>query len=107
MDMFKINNQIWGIKYVPWYSDKLMRSDGSRTVGMTDGLSNTVYLADNLDDDFLEDVLCHELCHCVCFSYNIIMPIEEEERLCNFMRDHGREVIYLLDSILVKLNIAV
>lgn len=101
--MFKINGLFWRIKYVPWYSNKLMRSDGSRTVGMTDGNTNTVYLADNLDADFLEDVLCHELCHCVCFSYNINIPIDEEERLCNFMKDHGREVIYLLDDLLQKM----
>lgn len=82
----------------------LRRSDGSITLGVTDWNRKTVYLSDELYGDKLEHVLCHELCHCVCFSWNIIIPIDVEEWLCNYMADHGKEIIYLLDSLLYEIK---
>lgn len=53
----------------------------------------------------LDRVLCHELTHAVCMTYNLYMPIETEEKLCNFMSDHGKEIIYLLDDLLENILI--
>ena len=75
---FYINNIKWKIKFVSINNSVLTRSDGSRTVGMTDWNTCTVYLANNLTGKFLERVLCHELCHCICFSYNIKMDIDQD-----------------------------
>lgn len=97
---FYINGIFWKIKFVPFNSINLKRSDGAIAPGVTDWNSKCVYLSDTLHDDFLERVICHELTHCICFSWNISIPIETEEWLCNFMADHGKEVIYLLNDLL-------
>lgn len=102
MEDFYINGIRWNIKYVDNNSSMLLRSDGSRTVGMTDWNTCTVYLAKGLRGRFLERVLCHELCHCICFSYNIKMDIEQEEFLADWISLYGREVIELLDDLLDK-----
>ena len=98
--MFIINDIVWQIEYVPPNSRHLMRSDGVYTLGVTDWNDRMVYINNRLTGDKLEHVICHELCHCVCFSYEIHMSIELEEWLCNFMADHGKEIIYILDEIL-------
>lgn len=102
--MFEINGILWNVVYVPPNSRHLIRSDGSRTLGVTDWNSKCIYIADNLNDEKLEHVLCHELCHTVCFTYGIHMDIGLEEWLCNFMADHGKEIIYILDSILYSMQ---
>ena len=106
--VFFINGNLWKLSFVPIYSEKLRRSDGSYTLGVTDGNLNTVFIADNLSKEKEETVLCHELCHCICFQYNIYLPIESEEWLCNFVAEHGKEIIYLLDDLLssIAINIA-
>lgn len=98
--MFEINGVQWDIVFVPPNSPNLRRSDGSITFGVTDWNDKCVYLSRVIHGSFLERVLCHELTHCVCFAWNISIPIETEEWLCNFMADHGKEVIYLLDDLL-------
>lgn len=98
--MFTINGIVWNIVFVPPNSQNLQRSDGSITCGVSDWNDLCIYLSSALRGDFLERVLCHELTHCVCFSWNISIPIQTEEWLCNFMSDHGKEVIYLLDDLL-------
>lgn len=100
MDDFIINGINWKIRYVDLDSPMLSRSDGSKTVGMTDWNTCTVYLANKLRGRYLERVLCHELCHCICFSYNIKMNIEQEEFLADWISLYGRQVIDLLDDIL-------
>jgi hypothetical protein len=102
--MFIINNVKWKLNFVPLYSEDLMRSDGTYTFGMCDGNTNTISIANGLDAEFTERILCHELTHAVCFSYEIFMPIDLEEKLCNFMSNHGREIIDLLDYLLSILN---
>lgn len=102
MDEFVINGIRWHIEYVSIDNSKLIRSDGSRTVGMTDWNTCTVYLASKLQGRYKERVLCHELCHCICFSYGIKMSIRQEEFLANWVSLYGREVIELLDDLLYK-----
>lgn len=101
--MFIINNVKWKLNFVPLYSEDLMRSDGTYTFGMCDGNTNTISIANGLDAEFTERILCHELTHAICFSWDISIPIETEEWLCNFMSDHGKEIIYLLDDLLNNL----
>lgn len=98
--MFEINGNIWELRFVKTNSNQLMRSDGSQTLGVTDNNVKCVFIADNLSDEMTERVLCHELTHCICFEYDISIPIDTEEWLCNFMSDHGKEIIYLLDDLL-------
>ena len=57
MDEFVINGIRWHIEYVSIDNSKLIRSDGSRTVGMTDWNTCTVYLANKSKGRFKEKVL--------------------------------------------------
>lgn len=97
---FTVNGIKWKIKYVNPFSDDLRRSDGSLTVGMTDWEKRSVFLSNRLTGAFLRKVLAHELCHAFCFSYNITMSIDEEERLADFVASYGTELIYLLDDLM-------
>ena len=52
-----INNIDWLIMFVQSGSPFLTRSDGSVTLGMTDGRTKTIYLDDNLRGLMLDRVL--------------------------------------------------
>ena len=101
---FTINGVKWGVQFVRVADSRLLRSDGAYTLGVTDWNTKKIYLSDSLYGDLLEHVLCHELTHAVCFSYGIYIPIETEEWLCNYMADHGKEIIYLLDELLQNMT---
>lgn len=98
--MFIINGIEWEIVFTSAYSTDLMRSDGSITVGMTDFNTKCVYLSNALKGVFLRKVLAHELCHCFCFSYDISMPIEQEEFMADWISTYGTELVYLLDDLM-------
>lgn len=78
----------------------LKRSDGSVTIGMTDGNTRTVYVADILTGRLLDKVIAHELTHCFMFSYNIEIDIDQEEFIADFIATYGRNLVYLLDDIM-------
>lgn len=101
--MFKINNKTWEIAKISRQNPMLMRSDGSRTVGMTDRDTKRIYLADDLRGKFLDRVLCHELCHAFCLSYNVYMDIDTEEIVADFLATYGREVFEIADRLLIEL----
>lgn len=98
--MFIINGIEWEIVFTSPYSDSLRRSDDSKTVGMTDFNTKCVYLSNLLKGAFLRKVLAHELCHCFCFSYDISMPIEQEEFMADWISTYGTELVYLLDDLM-------
>lgn len=96
---FYINDELWHVQYENPSSELLRRSDGVYTLGVTDRMANTIYLSNCLSDTMFDRVLSHELTHAVCMTYGISLPIETEERLCNFISDHAREIISLTDLI--------
>ena len=98
--LFNVHGNIWKIQFVNPNSKELLRSDGSSTFGVTDNSVKKIFIADNLSDEMTERVICHEITHVICFENNISIPLETEEWLCNFMADHGKEIIYLLDDLL-------
>lgn len=98
--MFIISNSEWNLALAEPHSDMLKRSDGSYTLGVTDNNLKTIFISNQLNDYMLERVLCHEITHAMCFERSIEIPIEIEEKLCNFMSDYGREIIEILDEIL-------
>lgn len=101
---FEINGIQWKIEFVQPGSACLTRSDGSVTVGVTDLKRNTISLSKRLRGAFLRRVLAHELCHAFCMSYDVYMPIEEEERLANWISLYGTELVYLLDDLMSVLK---
>ena len=97
---FRINNIEWQIVFVNPFSDDLRRSDKTLTLGVTDMPKRSVFLSNALTGALLRKVLAHELCHCFCFSYNIHIPIEQEEFLADWVATYGTELIYLLDDLM-------
>lgn len=98
--MFNCNGIVWEIYFVNAGSRYLIRNDGSKTIGMTNGLTHTIYIANNLKGRLLETVLAHELCHAVIFSYDIELDAELEEWVAQFVATYGREVVEILESLL-------
>jgi hypothetical protein len=94
---FELNSIQWQIVWVDNKSLLLSRTDGSMSVGVTDMNTHCIYLAKSLYGAFLRKVIIHELCHCVCMSYNIYMPIEQEEMLCDFVATYGDQVFEIVD----------
>ena len=102
--MFEINGIQWDIVWVNPNSDNLRRSDGSITVAVTDWNDKCVYMSNMLHGGFLRRVMAHELVHCFCLSRNIYMPIQEEERLADWVSLHGADLVYLLDDLMKTLE---
>lgn len=102
--MFIINNIIWKIVFVPQDNDKLMRSDGSISLAVTDFNDRVVYISDRVKNGYLRKVMAHELCHCFCFSYNLYMPIQQEEYLADWVSVYGTDLICLLDNLMATLT---
>ena len=51
--------------------------------------------------------MAHELTHCFCFSYDIVLDIDEEERMADFIATYGEELIFLLDDVMRSIRYAV
>lgn len=94
--MFNINSIDWYIKY----RSNIYRSDGSETIGMTDGREHIIYLHPMLRGGMFEKVLCHELVHAFMFSYDIQIDLDTEEFIADFFSVYGKDMIYLLDDLL-------
>lgn len=101
---FEINGVKWNIVFVSSCSDRLKRSDGSKTVGVAFLDETTIYLSNRLRGAFLRRVTAHELVHAFCLSYSIFMNIDEEERLADWVATYGTELVYLLDNLMAILK---
>lgn len=96
----RINNNLWRIVFTYPQNPNLQMSDGSRVLGVCDNNIKTIFIADNQTDYKTEHIVCHEVTHAICFEYDIRLDYETEECLCNFMADHIRETVEILDTIL-------
>ena len=101
---FTINGIEWNIRFVHPMSKDLLRSDFSRTVGVTDFPKRTVFLSNMLHGAFLRKVIAHELVHCFMMSYSIHIPIEEEEFIADWVSLYGTDLVYLLDDLMQTLK---
>lgn len=99
-----INNIFWRIESAPAFSPVLRRSNGTYTIGMTDGARHVIYIASHLRGALLDRVMAHELVHAFMFSYNINIDIEQEEFMADWVSLYGRDLIYLLDEIMLKVK---
>ncbi len=101
---FRINGVEWSIVLVPPDSDCLRRSDGSFTVGVSDKSMGCICLSDRLSGAFRRKVLIHEICHTICMSYDIHIPLEQEEFICDFVATYGDEIFGIVDRMLLILE---
>ncbi len=101
--MFKINDIIWNVIFTN-DNDKLMRSDGTISLAVTDWNDKTIYISFIPKEAYLRKIIAHELCHCFCFSYGIHMPIEQEEFMADWISLYGSELIYLLDYLMAGIK---
>ena len=97
---FTINGTNWRVQYENALSGELRRSDGTISLGVTDRNTHTIYLSDKLQGFMQRKVLIHEVCHAICMSYDVHLPIEQEEILCDFVATYGDEVFGIVDMIL-------
>lgn len=95
-----INGVPWKIRFVNPNSHNLRRNDGSITLGVTDNNDGCIYLSKALRGSLLEHVLTHEIVHACVFSYGIYMSLKEEERLCEFIAIHGKEIFQKAKEVL-------
>lgn len=102
--IFEINGIEWIIKYVPMTDDSLIRSDGSRTVGVTDTESKVVNIACGLVPDFERKVLCHEITHCAMFSYGVNLSLEQEELIADLISTYGEEIVEITNDVFGRLK---
>ena len=97
---FAINGTNWRVQYENSNSRELRRSDNVSVLGVTDRNTHTIYLSNALHGHMERKVLIHEVCHAICMSYDVYLPIEQEEVLCDFVATYGDEVFGIVDMIL-------
>ena len=98
--MFRVGNEIWSMGLVNGSDDVLRRSDMSFTLGVTDCNTHCVYIRDDLSFEKFQEVLTHEITHVYAFVYDVDIPIEVEEIVCQFVALYGRDVITTADMLL-------
>ena len=98
--IFNINGTIWQVQYKNSKSRELKRSDNVSVLGVTDRDTHTIYLSSALHGYMERKVLIHEVCHAICMSYDVYLPIEQEEILCDFVATYGDEIFGIVDMIL-------
>ena len=105
----RINNNLWRIVFTYPQNTNLRTSDGRQALGLCDNNIKTIFIADNQSDYKTEHIICHEVTHAICMEYNVTIPYGLEEELCNFMADHGKEIIYIVEGIIsaITKNVAV
>lgn len=100
--MINVNNIWWRILFVNPNSEKLMRSDSSYALAVTDSNDRCIYINDLVTGSKFDKVICHELCHVYSFSYSLDMPIQTEELIADFLATYGRDIFAVADDILTR-----
>jgi hypothetical protein len=91
--MFIINGELWKVIFVDARDPALLKPNGSFAIGACDDYSKTIYLSKNLSGDYLKKVLCHEITHAIMFSFDIKMPLQQEELFAELTAAFGEEII--------------
>lgn len=98
--VFIINNNLWLLKFTHPESPNLKMSNGKQVLGMCDNNIKTIFIANDQTGYKTEHIICHEITHAICFEYNITIPYGLEEDLCNFMANHGKEIIHIVEDLI-------
>lgn len=100
----RIRDNLWKIVFENPNSPNLQMSDGKQVLGLCDNNIKTIFIADNQYGYKQEHIICHEITHAICMEYEIHMDYKLEEELCNFMADHAKETVEILDRILFAIS---
>ena len=95
-----VNNIPWLVVRVPWYSDYLIRDDGTLTIGITDTNLRTIFINSSLSLPLFRKVLIHEITHVWIYSYNYNLSIEQEEFVCDFVASNSDDIISKADELI-------
>lgn len=101
---YVMNSVIWTVERVSGSSPLLMRSNGTTTLGMCDGRTRQIWIADSLEGALLRKVLIHEVCHSAVFSYGIELDIQTEELICDFIASFGDDIIGAVDGMFYEMR---
>lgn len=97
---FQVNGIYWKVIFVNPSSDDLRRDDGSITLGVCDNNVKCIYISSALRGLLYEKVLIHELTHAWIFSYGIYLTLEQEEFVCEFVSNYGRDILSMADELI-------
>lgn len=101
--MVNINGEEWRILLVSPFHPALERSDKGYTLGVCDDNLKTIYINEDLNQEYIWKVLCHELTHAAMFSYNIELSLEQEEILADLIATYGQEIVYITNLIFKRI----
>ena len=101
--MFHINGEEWRVVYVAPSHPKLIRSDGSVSIGACDDDTKTIYISYETPRRKLKKVLCHEITHAAMFSYNVELNVQQEELLADLIATYGQEIIDITNKIFTRM----
>ena len=96
--MFTINGVLWRVIIVSPNHPELRQPNGKYAVGCCNTTNHTIYIASNLPVEQYREVLYHEVAHAAINSYNILLPLDEEERMVSFISTHGDEIVVIVDQ---------
>ena len=102
--MITINGLDWQVVKTSANHPKLLRSDGSLSIGACDVATKKIYLNENLRGEKLKKVLCHEITHAAMFSYNVNLTLEQEELVADLIATYGEEIIDVTNKIFRKIR---
>ena len=102
--MVNINGEVWAILLTSPNHPALQRPDGSFSIGCCDDTRKTIYINENVNEEYLKKVLCHELVHACMYSYNIELNDYQEEILADLVATYGHEIMNITNSIFVRLS---
>ena len=92
------------MEFVEPYDARLMRPDGSVTVGVTDTDSKVVSISKGLNPTFEHKVLCHEITHCAMHSYGVELTLEQEELVADLISTYGEEIVEVTNDVFKRLR---
>ena len=102
--MININGENWEIRLVSPGDPNLLRSDGSRTIGMCDDTKKHIYINEELESKLMKKVICHELTHAAMFSYDVDLTYEQEELVANIISTYGQEIVHMTNLVFNRLK---
>jgi hypothetical protein len=91
--MFIINGEFWKVVFVDEEHPALLKPNGTFAIGACDDYTKTIYMSKNLSIDMVKRVLSHEITHAMMFSYNIKMPLPQEELFAELVAAFGEQII--------------